>query len=171
MKRKKSGDAKRVFAPVTVSPETKYTYTDYYKSNVKTVLTAFYTYEDGSVSYVFLKNLPASTERKQGMVNFITPKNVKTITIYHLINRNGYLATDNFSLILQGTPPPPPTPLSVSITTPNDGANVAGIVNLTAQAGGSNLKSVQYKINDGNIGTEITTFPYSLDRDTTTRSD
>ncbi len=171
MKRKKSGDAKRVFAPVTVSPETKYTFTDYYKSNVKTEVTAFYTYEDGSVSYVFLKSLPASTEWKQWSVNFITPKNVKTITIYHLISRNWYLATDNFSLILQWTPPPPPTPLSVSITTPSGGANLAGIVNLTASVGWSNIRGVQYQINWGNIGTETTVFPYALDRDTNTRSD
>lgn len=161
-----SGEAKWMFDPVVVQPRAQYTYRGYYRSNVPTQLYAQYTTASGVVTNKLLKAVPLSTTWKQVSVTFTVPLNVTSLRVSHLIKRNGYLATDNFSLTGKDTTPTP-LPLTISITSPLSGEVVSGSVLLTVAASGSALQGVQYKIDGTNIGSQVTTFPYSLNWDTT----
>ena len=63
---------------------------------------------------------------------------------------------------------PPPTALpTVSITSPTSGQTVSGSVPVSASAS-SNVVRVQFLLDGANLGTAVTTLPYSVTWDTTT---
>lgn len=78
------------------------------------------------------------------------------------VNNNGYPSSPNaviYGLFFK-TPPIPPDPPTVSIVSPGPGANLAGTVNLTANAVATSpatLKSVQFKVDGIAVGVPITT--------------
>lgn len=165
MKKYVNGDAKWAFTPVQVTPGAKYVYTEHYRSNVPTQLIAQYTNASGVVvSNVLLKAVVLSTARKQLSVTFKVPANATSVSIFHVIKRNGYLTTDNFSL----TPQETVIPLAIRIASPLSGATLSGNVLLTPQLTGTAIHGVQYKLNGNNLWAEVTVPPYALDRDTTT---
>jgi len=108
-----SGDAKWYFDQVAVLPNTQYTFSDSYQSNVATDTIAQIADFSGNLSYQYLGTAQTSTATAQTNFSFTTPKNAATITIFHLINKVGYLQTDNFSLSLYQAPPPPPVPTTI----------------------------------------------------------
>jgi Domain of unknown function (DUF4082)/Bacterial Ig domain len=60
------------------------------------------------------------------------------------------------------------TPPSVSITAPAGGATVAGTASVTAAASDNvGVAGVQFKLDGANLGTEVTTAPYSVSWNTT----
>lgn len=64
---------------------------------------------------------------------------------------------------------PDTTPPSVSMTAPLDGASVSGSVSLAASSTDNvAVAGVQFLLDGANLGTEITTAPYTLSWDTTT---
>ena len=69
-----------------------------------------------------------------------------------------------------GTPPPPDTtPPTVSITSPTDGATVAGTVSVTASASDNvGVAGVQFLLDNANLGNEVTSSPYTLQWNTST---
>lgn len=93
-----SGDAKWMADPVAVSPSTKYTYSDYYKSNVSTELDIQYTDNAGKVSYAYLQTLPAASSWVAANATFTTPANAAKVVLLHIIYTPGWLQTDDFSL-------------------------------------------------------------------------
>ena len=95
------------FTPVTVKPNTKYTYSGFYKSNVATKIYIANTNTSNAISYAHLTSPGASpTAWKQVKVSFTTPANIKKITIFHLNYKAGWLQTDDFSLVEVNGPPP-----------------------------------------------------------------
>jgi peptidoglycan/xylan/chitin deacetylase (PgdA/CDA1 family) len=92
------GDAKWYFTPVTVKPNYKYAFKDYYQSNVASYVTVEEQLTDGTNKYVDLGSRTATSAWTQFAGNFSTPPNVKAITVYHLIKAVGWLRTDNFGL-------------------------------------------------------------------------
>jgi len=102
------GDAKWYFAPVAVTPGTIYNFSDYYKSTVSTTLTAQFTASNGSVSYQDMGNVQAGADWTPSTASFTAPANAQTVSIFHLINCNGTLTTDDASLTV--APPPAPVP-------------------------------------------------------------
>jgi pilus assembly protein CpaB len=62
---------------------------------------------------------------------------------------------------------PPPPPVIASITSPADGATLTGKVGLSATASGK-FASVQWKVDDINLGAEVTERPYASSWDTMT---
>lgn len=95
-----SGDAKWYFSAVPVKASTQYTFTDYYKSNVVTHVVAAITNAQGTTSYIEAgQTAPVATVWTQGTASFKTPANAKTLTIFHLINANGWLQIDEASVI------------------------------------------------------------------------
>jgi peptidoglycan/xylan/chitin deacetylase (PgdA/CDA1 family) len=105
-----SGDAKWDFARVAVTPNATYTYSDYYKSNVISSLVVEVEDVNGNLSYYDLGTTAASsTNWKQISVNFTAPANAKKLTVFHLINKVGWLQTDNFSLAEANTATPTPS--------------------------------------------------------------
>ncbi|MFZ2523621.1 MAG: PQQ-dependent sugar dehydrogenase, partial [Minisyncoccia bacterium] len=98
-----SGDAKWSFAPVFAAPNTQYTFSDYYTSNVVSTPVAEATLTNGSKTYINLGIAPATTTFSKVTKTFTTPANTKFLTVFHLIERVGTLTTDNYSLTI-GTP-------------------------------------------------------------------
>ena len=93
-----SGDAKWYFNPVSVTPNSKYTFSDYYQSNVTTDVVAQYGLSSGGYTYVDLGSVAPSSSWQEFSSTFNTPSNITNLTIFHLINSVGMLTTDNFSL-------------------------------------------------------------------------
>ena len=161
-----SGDAKWYFTNVPVTPNTKYTYSEFYKSSVATEIDIAYTSNTNQTSYVWLGTTAASaTNWSQANYTFTTPANVKSLTIFHVINRVGWLQTDDFSLtsVTAATPP------TVNLTAPASGSAITGVVDLAATASDANgIAGVQFKVDNTNVGSEDTTSPYSASLDTKT---
>lgn len=159
-----SGDAKWYFAPVSVTPGTNYSFSDYYQSTVPTALVAQYTTASGVNSYVDLAQEPASATWAPVNVNFTVPAGVTTMTIFDLINSNGTLTTDNFSLsAIVATAP------TVSLTAPTANASIVGTTTLSANASDTTgIKSVQFQVDGVNVGSAVTAAPYQTSWNSTT---
>ncbi|MCA9361726.1 hypothetical protein KC845_04200, partial [Candidatus Kaiserbacteria bacterium] len=81
------GDAKWYFDDVSVLPNTEYTISDEYNSNIPSEALLRYTLTGGTTQYVFLESLPATggtwnTFSKK----FTTPANVESVTMFHIIS-------------------------------------------------------------------------------------
>jgi peptidoglycan/xylan/chitin deacetylase (PgdA/CDA1 family) len=158
-----SGDAKWYFNDVAVQPNQQYSYSEFYKSNVATEIDAQYTDTSGKLSYAFLAAPAANSSAwSQLNMNFTTPANVKTMTIFHVINKVGWLQTDDYSL----TSAVAATPPTVSFTAPAANTTLSGTQTLSANASdASGVAGVQFKVDNTNIGAEDTTAPYSVNWD------
>lgn len=93
-----TGDAKWYFSPVAVTPGL-YTYSNQYKSNVVSYLTAEFRPASGTVFYKDLGDVPPAANFTNASIDFSVPYGVATVTIYHLIKNVGGLTIDNTSLV------------------------------------------------------------------------
>lgn len=73
-----------------------YRYTDWYKSDVTTEIDAAVTV-NGVVQYYYLGTVLPSASWAQASGEFDVPAGATSITVFHLIQSNGYLVTDDFS--------------------------------------------------------------------------
>jgi peptidoglycan/xylan/chitin deacetylase (PgdA/CDA1 family) len=103
-----SGDAKWATAQISVSPNTTYEYSDSYASDVSTYVTMEMTLTDGSVQYPDLGN-PGAAVWGTSKYRFVTPPNVRSVRVFHLLNQVGTLTIDNASLSEVDTGTIPPT--------------------------------------------------------------
>ncbi len=188
MAKHKGGDAKWYPDPVSVTPATQYTFSDWYESSAAGEIDAVVTTNTGQTTYMWLANTKATTAWKQTKITFNTPSNASKITFYHLLNKNGTLTTDDYDFE-QGsditpptpviptpdptpspppvTPPPAPTAPSISITSPVFGAAVKGAQTIASNVSDAQgIAKVQYLLDGKDLGT-VTTAPYSLNWDTT----
>lgn len=167
----KTGDAKWYFTPVTVKPNTKYTFSNWYKSTVITGIDAVVTTTTNTTNYIHIADPVASADWKQQSYGFTAPANAKQVTFYHYVDKNGTLTVDDYSLTEDGgiTPPPANTPPTVTVTSPANNANLDGTVNVTANASDDKaVAGVQFKLDGANLGAADTTAPYSVSWDTKT---
>jgi peptidoglycan/xylan/chitin deacetylase (PgdA/CDA1 family) len=90
------------------------------------------------------------------------------LTVFHLINRVGWVQTDDFSLAEgDGAETPQPTPPTININSPTANTTVSGIVNISADASDNlGMAGVQFKIDGVNLGAEDTQAPYTITWDT-----
>jgi len=142
-----SGDAKWYFDDVPVTPGTTYEFSDYYTSDVQSIIDARYTMNDGSFSYPELvSNINPSSSYKKVSVQFTAPQNVKSMTIFHLINSVGNITTDEYSLS-EVTTVQPPTPVSGNLV-PNPAFEQSGTNGLPLSWGkggwGTNTRTFTY---------------------------
>jgi hypothetical protein len=160
-----SGDAKWYFNPVAVTAGTQYTFSDSYESNVTTDVQAEFINGSGVASYQDLGDQEASSNWNQATDTFTVPAGTVDMSIFHLINNVGTLQTGDFSLIASSTP-------SVSVSSPTANADVSGSsVALSATASDTNgISSVQFQVNGSNVGSPVTTAPYTYNWDSTTVS-
>jgi peptidoglycan/xylan/chitin deacetylase (PgdA/CDA1 family) len=162
-----SGDAKWYFAPVAVSPNTTYTYSDYYKSSTWTDLLARFTDAQGNDTYQWLGGANKSTSWKKLNASVKTPSSAARMTIMHILSGTGNVQTDTFSLTT--TAPIAPT---VNITSPTNGSAVSQTVTVKANASDSvGVAGVQFKLDGANVGSEVTSAPYQMQWDTTKVAD
>ena len=93
-----SGDAKWYFKDVNVLPGIQYIFSDYYKSDVPTAVVARYTLSDGSVSYGQMGATTPAANWTKFSSSFVTPDNVVSVTIFHIIQSVGSLSVDDYYL-------------------------------------------------------------------------
>lgn len=156
MSQRTSGQAQWQFTPVAVSPNTNYTYTDWYKSNVQTTLAIIVKNSNGTTSTQATSNQGTSSSSwRQSSLSFKTSANAVSVTVYHYIDRVGQLTLDDFSL----TGPTPVIP-TVTLTSPVNDGTLKGTETFNAVATSS--VGVQFKVDGINAGSEDTTSPYSV---------
>lgn len=102
------GDAKWAHDAVTVQPNTSYTYTSWYKSNISSEIVLEYTSTTGVVTYVYSSTITPSASWQGLSANFVTPANVAKVSVLHLVGQVGWLQTDDFSLTGATVVTPPP---------------------------------------------------------------
>jgi glucose/arabinose dehydrogenase/peptidoglycan/xylan/chitin deacetylase (PgdA/CDA1 family) len=154
-----SGDAKWAFTPVLAIPNTQYTFSDYYTSDVISTIVAEVTLTNGAKSYINLGTAPATTTFTKITRNFTTPANTRFLTVFHLLERVGTLTTDNYSLTIGSSDTIAPL---VSITSPTASSTVSGIVNITASSTDNvAVAGVKFLVDGVLIGSEDTASPYT----------
>lgn len=176
-----SGDAKWSFAPVTVTPNTNYTFSNWYKSSAVSGIDVAVTTTSGTTTYMWLADPAVSSTWKQQSYTFTAPANAKQVTIFQYLDKNGTLSVDDFSLATTAgtttptptptppTPTPTPVPPTVSITAPAASATVSATSAVTANAADAQgIANVQFKLDNVNLGAADTTAPYSYSWDTKT---
>lgn len=83
-------------------------------------------------------------------------------------NQGGGKSMYSVAVISNGPPPADTTPPTVSLTAPNEGDDVFGVVTLQATAADNiGVASVRFLVDDVQIGVEDTSGPYSTQWDTT----
>lgn len=93
-----TGDAKWYFTPAVLSPNTQYTFSDYYKSDVTSRVVVWMNLTDGTEQYIELKSAPASSDWMKYTDSFTTPANVKSVSVFHLLSMVGYVITDDYHI-------------------------------------------------------------------------
>jgi len=176
----KSGDAKWGFAPVNVTANTSYTFSNWYKSTAISGIDVEIITTSGATSYIWLANPAVSASWKQQSFAFTTPANAKTVTVFQYLDRNGTLSVDDVSLATaSGTPTPTPTPTPPTPTppTPTPPAATANLIanpsvetatgttpaNWTSGGWGTNTKSMTYETTgqDGSRSLKATISKYT----------
>src|SRR5665213_2206645 len=94
------GDAKWIFAPVSVTSGSQYTYNDWYESSATTNIWAQYQSTSGTFSYQWLGSVGASSGWVQSTENLTIPSGVSAVSIFHVLSSNGQLTIDDASLVL-----------------------------------------------------------------------
>ena len=157
-----SGDSKWFFNPVTVSPNTTYTFSETYQSNIKTHIVAESLTSAGAESYWDVDTaVPVSNGTWKTVTYSVKTKaNTAKLTLLHLVEANGWLQTDNFSLTAPDTgtptPPTPPTPPVTNGLVPNPSVEQSANslpTNWEQSGWGTNSPSYQYVTGDGHDGT------------------
>jgi peptidoglycan/xylan/chitin deacetylase (PgdA/CDA1 family) len=93
------GDAKWYFDPQPVTGGQHYRFTDWYRSNVGTQITAMIIRADGSTQYLGLPPAEASREWRRYSTKFLVPAGAVRASIFHVIGSVGYLIADDCSFV------------------------------------------------------------------------
>lgn len=105
-----SGDAKWYFKPVTAQPNTTYTYRTYLKASVTTDIVMQVEHTNDTTTYQWLKTANANLGDWQAVsADYTTPADVSKVSVFHVVNSNGWLQTDNTSFSVKETMPTPTT--------------------------------------------------------------
>jgi hypothetical protein len=112
----RSGDAKWYFADVPITSGLQYRFTDQYLSTAQSQVVARYTKSGGSFSYATLATLPATSVWKTFDVIFTPLSGSVSMTVFHLLARNGSLTTDAYGLTQNSAATPTSTPVAPTLT-------------------------------------------------------
>lgn len=97
------GDAKWYFNEVPAKTNWRYIFSDTYKSSVETRVVAQYRMADGSFQYQEIGLAAPSASWKTLTVKFSSVPNSRTFTVFHLLDKAGWLNVDNYSLRENGS--------------------------------------------------------------------
>ncbi len=92
------GDAKWYFDEVPVVAGKTYTYSDYYKSNVTSNLSAQFRLSDGSYSYSYVADAPAASNWTTATGIITPPAGAVGLTVFHALVSAGSLTLDDVSV-------------------------------------------------------------------------
>jgi peptidoglycan/xylan/chitin deacetylase (PgdA/CDA1 family) len=98
MSSRSSGDSKWAFDHVPVTAGTTYTFSDWYRSDVTTSLVVQVASTSGGFSYTWLGDVGSSPAWTQATATWTAPANAVSVSVFHLIARNGFLDIDDVSL-------------------------------------------------------------------------
>lgn len=146
-----NGDAKWYFNEIAVTPNKQYTFSDYYQANVETQVVAQYADANGNYTYEWLGAAAANSAWQQATFTFTTPATINKMTVFHVVDRVGWLILDDVNLS-EYTPPAPPevgTNLvaNQSVETPNAAGNAP--LGWNSNKWGTNTATFTYKKNGG----------------------
>ena len=109
-----NGAANWYYNDLPVTAGQTYQYTDWYQSNVDTEVDAEVVMSDGTTSYYYLGAVPASTSWAKFTTTFTAPTGAKSMAIYQILAKVGYIISDDYSLNTYT-----PTPFNRGIVTIN----------------------------------------------------
>jgi peptidoglycan/xylan/chitin deacetylase (PgdA/CDA1 family) len=92
------GDAKWVFDSIRLEPGRDYLFSDYYKATAASRVLAAVTTASGTVDYIELPQALPEADWKQYKGVFTMPPDGVDVSIYHLLDRNGTLLTDDYAV-------------------------------------------------------------------------
>lgn len=125
-----NGDAKWYFDPINVTGNTKYIFTDRYKSTAGSEVVIQYTLANNDVpQYEWLGALPTSSTWGDANFSFVTPADAVKLSVFHVMAQNGELWTDNFAVTTPVVVPP-----ETGNMIPNGSAELAGSPDTTPAA-------------------------------------
>jgi len=145
-----SGDAKWYFNPVNVNPNTTYTFSEAYQSSIPTHIVAESIDANNVASYFDVAATVAASPTNWTLVTYQVPTKATTkqLTIFHVVEANGWLRTDNFSLT-----PPAQAPNPVPNYSMEQASTTTLPVDWVHGKWGTNTPTYQYVTNDGHDGT------------------
>ena len=93
------GDAKWYFDPQPVAGGQCYRFTDWYRSNVPTLVAAMIILADGSTQYLGLPPAEPSRDWRRYSTKFLVPPGTVRASIFHVVGGVGYLIADDYSFV------------------------------------------------------------------------
>lgn len=139
-----SGDAKWYFNDVPIEGGQTYQFSDYFQSDVPSIITIRYALSGGGYLYKDIASFAANSSYENAQITFIAPQDAVSLTVFHLIKQAGTLITDNYSLNKVIDEPPP----GGSDLIPNSDFEISGSSNKPANwntgSWGSNTASFTY---------------------------
>ena len=144
------GDSKWYFADVPVVVGREYTFSDQFRSDRASELTAQFKLANGTYSYQWLGSLGLSSAWTTASATFTAPANAVSATVFHSISGQGWLETDKFSL--SPTTPPAPTTGMGMITLTFDDGWLSQLQNAVPALQQANLPASFYVVTRANQG-------------------
>lgn len=92
------GAANWYYNDIPVSSGQSYKYENWYQSNVDTEVDAEVVMNDGTTQYFWLGNVPASTSWTKFSTTFTVPAGAKSMAIYQILGKTGYIVSDDYYL-------------------------------------------------------------------------
>lgn len=92
------GDAKWYFTQQAIDSTKLYNYSNWYKSSAESSVVVDFGMSDGTDQYVTLGTLAKASAWTKFEEQFSVPQGAATITVFHLMNRVGWVVTDDYSL-------------------------------------------------------------------------
>jgi peptidoglycan/xylan/chitin deacetylase (PgdA/CDA1 family) len=83
---------------INVNGNTRYTYSDQYKSSTVNDIDLRFFFDDGRTVDVQIERFPERDNWQNAQINFATPSGAKAMVIYHLANPGGQLDVRDFQL-------------------------------------------------------------------------
>jgi peptidoglycan/xylan/chitin deacetylase (PgdA/CDA1 family) len=93
-----NGAANWYYADVPVTSGQTYQYTNWYKTNVDSEVDAEVTMSDGTVQYAYLGTVLANTSWTQFKATYTVPSGAKSMAVYQILAKVGYVISDDYSL-------------------------------------------------------------------------
>jgi peptidoglycan/xylan/chitin deacetylase (PgdA/CDA1 family) len=93
-----NGAANWVYADVPVTAGKTYQYQNWYQSNVDTEVDAEVQMTNGTTQFIWLGNVLTSPTWNKFTATFTPPAGAKSIAIYQLLAKTGFIVTDDYSL-------------------------------------------------------------------------
>ncbi len=93
------GDAKWYFDPQPVTGGQHYRFSDWYRANVVTQVSAMIILQDGSTQYLGLPAADPSRQWRRYSTKFLVPPNTVRASVFHVVGSVGYLVTDDYGFV------------------------------------------------------------------------